>query len=640
MFLRLEQIRNALAQLRAVSPFFVLTFPVGKQVGLPVGGTTHVAMDKAETGFLDKHYRPKQDSQWYYAPWDTGRKDKWWVRHDYGSSGSQKARTTTFRDAFIHRLGTDEWGWSSNYVDVLRTLLRTRGALVPAFALAVWLYRDKDWAPDTSPEDVMARFYREFRITPEEREALFGDSIPPGAGEGLLQDAKVTWRELRGLTGLPPDAPPEEGGALAYLELRGVGPAERLKLDLGERLNLITGDNGLGKTFLLDCAWWALTGHWPALQAYPRSEDTKRVGIWYRISGESAQQERASYDRVLQGWQRPKGRGPVPGLLVYARVDGSFAVWDPARDYWPHVAAGRPAGRGLTMSGEQVWEGVTGSDPAQRPEVLSNGLIRDWVTWQSQPDQHPFGAFVAVLKHLSPPSGSDIGVLQPGEPRRVGPRDARLIPTLKHPYGEVPVLYESAGIRRIVAIAYLIVWAWHEHKVHASMIRKPPQRDMVVLVDEMEAHLHPQWQRAILPALLSVTSVLSPEMRTQFLVATHSPLVMASVEPSFDSSQDKLFHLDVVPGGDRGADVVLEGVPFAPRGEVDQWLRSPIFELRQARSLEAEAAIEDAKALQVRDDVTQEEVEALSQRLLRLLSGDDLFWPRWLSFAEKHGVPL
>lgn len=30
----------------------------------------------------------------------------------------------------------------------------------------------------------------------------------------------------------------------------------------GERVNLITGDNGLGKSFVLDLAWWALTRSW------------------------------------------------------------------------------------------------------------------------------------------------------------------------------------------------------------------------------------------------------------------------------------------------------------------------------------------------------------------------------------------
>ncbi len=47
---------------------------------------------------------------------------------------------------------------------------------------------------------------------------------------------------------------------LEYLELTGVGPAEHMRVDFAPRLNILTGDNGLGKTFVLDVAWWVLTG--------------------------------------------------------------------------------------------------------------------------------------------------------------------------------------------------------------------------------------------------------------------------------------------------------------------------------------------------------------------------------------------
>ena len=48
---------------------------------------------------------------------------------------------------------------------------------------------------------------------------------------------------------------------LRALSMKNVGPAEEMSLDpLGARLNLITGDNGLGKSFLLELAWWTLTG--------------------------------------------------------------------------------------------------------------------------------------------------------------------------------------------------------------------------------------------------------------------------------------------------------------------------------------------------------------------------------------------
>ena len=61
---------------------------------------------------------------------------------------------------------------------------------------------------------------------------------------------------------------------LKSLKLRDIGPAPRLGLDLADRLNLFTGDNGLGKTFILDLAWWALTGDWAGLPALPRPADT------------------------------------------------------------------------------------------------------------------------------------------------------------------------------------------------------------------------------------------------------------------------------------------------------------------------------------------------------------------------------
>ena len=42
---------------------------------------------------------------------------------------------------------------------------------------------------------------------------------------------------------------------LTHLKLHNVGPSSDMELEFGERLNLITGDNGLGKSFLLDIAW-------------------------------------------------------------------------------------------------------------------------------------------------------------------------------------------------------------------------------------------------------------------------------------------------------------------------------------------------------------------------------------------------
>ncbi len=42
---------------------------------------------------------------------------------------------------------------------------------------------------------------------------------------------------------------------LKELHLQQVGPTSHLDVEFADRLNIFTGDNGLGKSFLLDVAW-------------------------------------------------------------------------------------------------------------------------------------------------------------------------------------------------------------------------------------------------------------------------------------------------------------------------------------------------------------------------------------------------
>jgi hypothetical protein len=157
------------------------------------------------------------------------------------------------------------------------------------------------------------------------------------------------------------------------------------------------------------------------------------------------------------------------------------------------------------------------------------------------------------------------------------------------------------------------------------------------MIDEIEAHLHPKWQRTILPALMEVQKVLSEELEIQFILSTHSPLVLASAESAFRQEIDKLFHMKLsLPN----QDAILEEVDFIKYGQINAWLTSPIFNLRQARSQEAEVAIEEAKILQMTDNPDYEAVFHTHEKLLNCLAENDIFWPRWIYFAEQHGVEI
>ncbi len=54
----------------------------------------------------------------------------------------------------------------------------------------------------------------------------------------------------------------------------------------------------------------------------------------------------------------------------------------------------------------------------------------------------------------------------------------------------------------------------------------PLEGEGVVLIDEIELHLHPKWQRAIVPALTRTFP------NCQFIVTTHSPQVLSEVQPN------------------------------------------------------------------------------------------------------------
>src|ERR1700729_322187 len=95
---------------------------------------------------------------------------------------------------------------------------------------------------------------------------------------------------------------------LRSLHMKDVGPAARFDLDLAPRLNVLTGDNGLGKSFVLDVAWWALTGTWVDGPMLPRAgkEDTAEIVPGIAWGGDEPAKRTdldvPRFNRVLQEW--------------------------------------------------------------------------------------------------------------------------------------------------------------------------------------------------------------------------------------------------------------------------------------------------------------------------------------------------
>lgn len=441
---------------------------------------------------------------------------------------------------------------------------------------------------------------------------------------------------------------------LKTLELQNVGPAPSMMLEFGKRLNILTGDNGLGKSFLLDIAWWSLTRKWPAeinlkltsgKKAMPATEGP--ASISFAFTGKMKPQHYESkFVRREQAWTGRAGRPANPGLVLYAMSDGGFAVWDPARNYWRKKGnidvQDRPPA--YVFSPTEVWDGLPGAES----KWLCNGLIRDWASWRKEDKGLPFRGLRMVLKALSPPSE---GELAPGELTRLGLDDVRDMPTIRMPYKrDVPLVHASAGIRRIAALSYLLIWAWEEHLKAAKILGERPTRQVVFLIDEIESHLHPRWQFRVLPSLLDVMFALTrartgmrpffPELaagpEVQVVTATHSPMILASAEPVFDSTRDAWFDLDYA--GENNTEVVLTRRTFEKHGDVDNWLTSEAFDLKSTRTPQYAKLVEDAACLLERADVKRQTIADMHKKLLIALNAKDPFLFRWRAICQKKGL--
>jgi hypothetical protein len=452
---------------------------------------------------------------------------------------------------------------------------------------------------------------------------------------------------------------------IEHLKMVNVGPAPEMELDFGQRLNLITGDNGLGKSFLLDIAWWAMTRQWPGelnskltsgKPALPTDKKSK-AEIDFSFAGVSKTKEYTSvFESRMQRWSIPKGRPANPGLVFYALSDGSFAVWDPARNSWKSKDENdRPSA--YVFSPKEVWDGLQTDDGTW----LCNGLIRDWAGWQKEKGR-AFANLMSVLDGLSPSVSER---LKPGELTRISLDDARDMPTLKMPYGlEVAVVHASSGIRRIIALAYFLVWCWEEHLKAVELLGEEPVSTTVFLIDEVEAHLHPKWQRVVIPALMNVIKQLTNlpdfqigEKRGEFFMAnavydvrttkpdkpvtpsnvqliavTHSPLIMASVEPWFAGNLDAWIDLDLVENN-----VELTRKKFVRQGDVLHWLTSEAFDMKSGYSAEAEQVLEHAAQALSNEHFGKADALALEKSLRAVLSDIDPFWMRWKFVGEKKG---
>jgi hypothetical protein len=406
--------------------------------------------------------------------------------------------------------------------------------------------------------------------------------------------------------------------SLTVENYRAFGPKQTLDLSDGNGRpapwTVILGDNGTGKTSLLR----GLVAMVPRLEKTLKRADGE---LWASVDSPLGSSDDVSLLVHLGAeeatWQAEYGYGAkicdLTNAMQHSSIDKKLAVHSRFSDGYSTASfsdapiqdmalfaygANRPIGTGSLS--EYHPDGVRSLTVENSPLVPAE----EWLLQQDLLARHGNGdakqakerlrTIIALLKDLLPEDDIQDVTFKTID---LNPSRQRIAVHIKTPYGEVPLTALSLGYRTLMAwMIDLTVQLFARYPYSPQ----PLHEAAVVLVDEIDLHLHPKWQRL----LFSRLSEKFPNV--QFIVTAHSPLIVQAA-----TAQTNLVVLQRPPGASH---VEIVRQPNSIRTwRLDQLMTSDLFGLPSARSPEHDAKYERKDALLRKPTLTKKEQAELAQ---------------------------
>ena len=375
----------------------------------------------------------------------------------------------------------------------------------------------------------------------------------------------------------------------------------RLELDLDPKLHVFVGDNGKGKTSVLNAIAVGL-GSIPHLLPGVSSVGFLRTD----------RRGRRPLQVVLEAgdgtqWTRSLGLPPARGRLAALRKQIETLVG-------AEEAGGRP--RDLPILAFYTTDRAVADHPQRRGqprkfprfEALEGALsprtdFRALFTWfygkeheeaSEQKRRRDFAYRSPELEAVRRAIASMVpGVSEP----MVAHRPLRFVVSVATGDDEPEELaldQLGGGSRIMLALAADLARRMAQGNPHLD---DPLQSDAVVLIDEVELHLYPSWQQRVLPDLTRTFP------NAQFLVSTQSPQVLTTVEAERITQLEREDHgivalpVGVSTSGARASDALQQVMGVDERPSSHRFVK----ELRRYLDLVASGKGESGTALALRN---------------------------------------
>ncbi|MEM6999643.1 MAG: AAA family ATPase [Pseudomonadota bacterium] len=307
------------------------------------------------------------------------------------------------------------------------------------------------------------------------------------------------------------DIRPQINPFIKRLELRNIGPFKHEQLEFDANWNVILGDNGVGKSTILKAITLAVCGGESARYARRLLRNDASSGEIIMYIGEKR------YVTSIRATSEDDVIVEAVSGLPYKLEGILFAGFSALRNIsWQRGDPGNP-GAGRPQASD-ILPMITGERDPRLDGVKRLIMRLDHSVASSSTDPESRKRYRELYDRLY----TLFNNLAEGMVIERGKVDAQSGEiTVRTSDGDVPFEALSQGTLSLVSWAGALLQRLYEISPPGQ---DPMQAPGMVLIDEIDAHMHPAWQRT-LPARLSD---LFPNI--QFLATSHSPLTVSGLK--------------------------------------------------------------------------------------------------------------
>jgi len=288
------------------------------------------------------------------------------------------------------------------------------------------------------------------------------------------------------------------------VELRDVGPFSSLSISFPVQagLNLVCGDNGIGKSTLLEAIVAAFSqGQLQRLKRRQAADGAGSLKVTFQAGEERSHQEMAIEQFGPDALDWVSGGVELARSVINIRAARDFG-------YLRQVSISRDPSVNDQQTSQSLANGLV-------PEEIKTWFSNRWL-FRHHAEENNWSAEMRLNLEAA------IGIFSLLDPSvRLAQVDTRTFDILvATPSGIIPFEYLSSGFRS----AYILLLGIIKEIEFRALNVAAHDFSGIIIIDEVELHLHPSWQRAIGNLLKTVFP------SAQIIATTHSPHVIQSAQ--------------------------------------------------------------------------------------------------------------